>query len=68
MASICLRANWELGGLKDIYIKYEKAGDQSVGRAVNGLPILKNGSQRPLLTLVFFSCQVIARSKENSFS
>ena len=29
------------GGVKDRYIKYEKAGDQFVGRAVSGLPILK---------------------------
>ena len=41
MASICLRANWSLGGVQSRYIKYEKAGDQYVGRTVCGLPIMK---------------------------
>ena len=41
MELICLRANWTLGGVKDRYIKYKKSGDQFVGRAVSGLPILK---------------------------
>ena len=40
MASICLRACWTLGGVNDRYIKYEKAGDQYVGRVVSGLPVL----------------------------
>ena len=41
MASICLRANWTLRGVKDRYIKYKKSGDEFVGRAVTALPILK---------------------------
>ena len=34
MASICLRACWSMGPIKDRYIHYEKAGDQFVGRSV----------------------------------
>ena len=30
--SICLRAGWVMGGVKDKYLKYERAGDQYVGR------------------------------------
>ena len=37
-ASICLRENWTLGGVKDIYIKYEGAGNQFIGRAVSVIP------------------------------
>ena len=40
MASICLRSNWTLGGVKDNYIKYEHTGDQFVGLTVSGLPIM----------------------------
>ena len=40
-ASVCLRKNWTLGGVKDRYIKYKKLGDLVVGRAATGLPILK---------------------------
>ena len=40
MASICIRLCWTLGGVKDKYIKYERSGDQVVGRTVCGLPIL----------------------------
>ena len=53
MASICLHANWELWEVKNRYIKYRKARYQCVGRAVTGLPILKNSSQCPFLTLIF---------------
>ena len=41
MVSICLISNWTLGGVQDRYIKYEGAGDQFVGKAVSGIPILK---------------------------
>lgn len=37
MASICLRACWSMGSVKDRYIHYEKAGDQYVGRTVTGI-------------------------------
>ena len=40
MASICLRACWSMGPIKDRYIHYEKAGDQFVGRTVTGLSSL----------------------------
>lgn len=37
--SISLRIGWTLPGVQDHYIKYERAGDQYVGRVVAGLPI-----------------------------
>ena len=37
MASICLRAGWSMGNVKDRYINYEKAGDQFCGRSVTGI-------------------------------
>jgi len=37
MASICLRAGWSMGPVKERYLFYEKAGDQFVGRTVCGL-------------------------------
>ena len=40
MASICLRACWSMGTIKDRYIHYEKAGDQFVGRSVTGISSL----------------------------
>ena len=40
MASICLRACWSMGPVKDRYIHYEKAGDQFVGRTVTGISSL----------------------------
>ena len=39
MASICLRAGWSIGLVKEKYIHYEKAGDQYVGRVVAGLNV-----------------------------
>ena len=39
MASICLRAGWSMGPVKEKYIHYEKAGDQYVGRVVCGLNV-----------------------------
>ena len=41
MEYISLCAKWTLGRVKDRYIKYDKAGDYFVGRAVTGLLILK---------------------------
>ena len=37
MASICLRAGWSMGNVKDRYIHYEKAGDQFCGRSLTGI-------------------------------
>ena len=41
IASICNRAGWTMGKVKDVYIKYGAAGDQYVGRVVAGLPTQK---------------------------
>ena len=35
IVSICLRAGWVMGGVKDRYLKHERAGDQYVGRCAN---------------------------------
>ncbi|MEM7283659.1 MAG: hypothetical protein AAF438_18745, partial [Pseudomonadota bacterium] len=40
LSSICLRAGWSLGTVKDRYIHYEKAGDQFTGRSVTGISSL----------------------------
>lgn len=40
MASICLRACWSMGTVKDRYIHYGKAGDQFTGRSVTGISSL----------------------------
>jgi len=39
-ASVCLRAGWSFGSVKDRYIFYEKAGDQFTGRTVTGISSL----------------------------
>ena len=39
MASICLRAGWSMGPVKEKYIHYKKAGDQYVGRVIYGLNV-----------------------------
>ena len=39
MSYICMQENWTIGGVKYIYIKYEKTGNQFVGRIVSELPI-----------------------------
>jgi integrase len=36
--AINLRAGWAMGGVQDTYYRYERAGDQYVGRTVAGLP------------------------------
>ena len=41
MASICLRAGWSMGNVRDRYIHYEKAGDQFCGRSVTGISSIK---------------------------
>ena len=39
MVSICLRAMWSMGHVKERYLQYEKAGDQYLGRVVSGLDV-----------------------------
>ena len=41
MSSICLRACWSMGPVKDRYIHYEKAGDQFCGRYATGVSSLR---------------------------
>jgi hypothetical protein len=40
-ASICIRAGWTLGGVKDVYIKYEQSGDMFCGRCLCLLLLLQ---------------------------
>ena len=37
IVSICVRARWVMGGVKDRYLKREPAGNQYVGRCAAGL-------------------------------
>jgi len=39
MVSICLRAMWSMGSIKERYLQFEKAGDQYLGRVVSGLDV-----------------------------
>ena len=39
-SSLCLRAGWSMGSVKDRYIHHESAGDQFVGRTATGLSCL----------------------------
>ena len=39
IASVCNRAGWTMGRVKDTYIKYEAASDHYVGRVVAGLNV-----------------------------
>ena len=36
--SVCLRAGWSVGRVKERYLKYENAGDELVGRTLTGIP------------------------------
>ena len=38
VVSVCLRAGWSLGRVKERYLKYEVAGDELVGRVLTGIP------------------------------
>jgi hypothetical protein len=40
-ASICIRAGWTMGKIKDIYMRYISAGDQFVGRSLTLLSLLR---------------------------
>lgn len=37
ITSLCIRAGWVLGGVRDKYFKHQNAGDQYVGRCATGL-------------------------------
>ena len=39
MVSVCLRAMWSMGHVKERYLQYEKTGDQYLGRVVCGLDV-----------------------------
>ena len=39
ITSICLRAMWFMGNVKNRYMQYKKAGDQYLGRLVSGLNV-----------------------------
>ena len=38
IVSVCLRAGWSLGRVKERYLKYEPCGDEIVGRTLTGIP------------------------------
>jgi hypothetical protein len=40
-AAICIRAGWTLGGVKDVYIKYEQSGDMFCGRCLSLMNLLQ---------------------------
>ena len=39
MVSICLRAMWSMGSVKEHYLQFEKAEDQYLGWVVSGLDV-----------------------------
>ncbi len=39
MVSICLRAMWSMGSVKECYLQFKKAGDQYLGRVVCGVDV-----------------------------
>lgn len=41
VASVCIRAGWTMGKMKDIYMRYVTSGDQFVGRCLSLLPVLR---------------------------
>ena len=40
-ASVCIRAGWSMGTVRDIYMRYVSSGDEFVGRCLSLLPLLK---------------------------
>ena len=54
MESMCLCTGWSMGGVKDRYFHYDKAGDQFVGRTVTGI---SNGSEEFYLSPVFWKVE-----------
>ena len=45
IVSICVRARWVMGGVKDRYLKSKSAGDQCVDRCATGLDQLSKKMQ-----------------------
>ena len=41
IVSVCLRAGWALGRVKERYLKYDACGDQVVGRTLTGIHLSK---------------------------
>ena len=39
-SAICIRGGWSQGKVRDIYMRWEAAGDQYTGRTLSGLPTL----------------------------
>ncbi len=49
IVSVCLRAGWTLGRVKERYLKYESGGDELVGRSLTGInPQSANFSTSPV--------------------
>jgi hypothetical protein len=48
-AAVNVRGGWTLGGQRDVYMLYERAGDEYVGRVLSGLDIMSAsfGSNNP---------------------
>ncbi len=58
IAAICNRADWTMGKVKDVYIKYGEAGDQHIGRVVAaGLTVLLNAKYAWLFATFFHVTQ-----------
>ena len=51
MSSICIRARWSMGPVKDRYIHYEKAGEEFFGRTATGISSCKKSLQSPWFIL-----------------
>ena len=45
VVSVCIRAGWSLGRVKERYLKYEVAGDKVVGRNLTGTPPILQTSE-----------------------
>ena len=54
IVSVCLRAGWTIGRVKERYLKYENAGHELVGRTLTGiLPTSCEFGISPVLFLIF---------------
>ena len=53
IVSVCLRAGWTIGRVKERHLKYENAGDELVGRTLTGIPPT---SCEFGISPVYFSC------------
>eukprot|EP00957_Ditylum_brightwellii_P192937 14690689-Ditylum_brightwellii.AAC.1 len=40
--SVSIREGWTMGKVQDMYMMYEKAGDQYIGRLLIGLPVISH--------------------------